>query len=94
MYKVISFFTDLQDGNHPYNVGDAFPRKGKTATEERLKELAGPENKQKRPLIALAEEEGTDEQVDVKNAPEAVPAAEEAKEEEPVKPAKAAKKKR
>lgn len=51
MYKVIEFFTDLQDNNHPYNVGDEFPRKGLTVSEERLAELAGKDNKQGKPLI-------------------------------------------
>lgn len=51
MYKVIKYFTDLQDNNHPYNAGDTFPRKGLTVTEERLAELAGSENKQGVPLI-------------------------------------------
>lgn len=52
MYKVIKFFVDLQDNNHPYNVGDVFPRKGHEVTEERLAELAGSDNKQGVPLIA------------------------------------------
>ena len=39
MYKVIHYFTDLQDFNHPYDVGDTFPRQGVSVTEERLKEL-------------------------------------------------------
>lgn len=51
MYKVIKYFTDLQDSNHPYDVGDVFPRDGLTVTEERLAELAGKENKQGEPLI-------------------------------------------
>ena len=51
MYKVIKFFTDLQDNNHPYNVGDTFPRKGKTADEVRIAELSGSDNKQGKPLI-------------------------------------------
>lgn len=51
MYKVIKYFTDLQDSNHPYNVGDVFPRDGLTVTEERLAELAGKDNKQGVPLI-------------------------------------------
>lgn len=45
MYKVAKHFTDLQDNNHAYNVGDEFPRKGLTVSEERLAELAGTENK-------------------------------------------------
>ena len=24
MYRVVKFFTDLQDGDHPYHVGEAF----------------------------------------------------------------------
>ena len=51
MYKAIHYFTDLQDFNHPYDVGDIFPRPGVSVTEERLKELSGSNNKQKKPLI-------------------------------------------
>lgn len=52
MYKVIVNFKDLQDGNYAYKVGDEFPRKGKTASAERLKELSGSNNKRHTPLIA------------------------------------------
>ena len=45
-YKVIHYFTDLQDFNHPYKVGDVFPRLGMNVTEERLKELSSKNNKQ------------------------------------------------
>ena len=55
MYKVIRFFTDLTDDNHPYNVGDTFPRKGLDVTGERLAELSGKDNKQGVPLIRLVE---------------------------------------
>lgn len=51
MYVVIKAFTDLHDRNHPYNVGDSFPRKGIEVTEERLAELSGSSNKQGMPLI-------------------------------------------
>ena len=57
MYKVIKNFTDLQDKNHPYNVGDTFPRKGLTVSAERLAELAGSNNKQGVPLIAEVKSE-------------------------------------
>lgn len=57
MYEVIHYFTDLQDFDHPYNVGDKFPRNGLTVSEERLKELSGSNNKQHKPLIKFAEEE-------------------------------------
>lgn len=56
MYKVIKYFLDLQDGNHPYHVGDVFPRSGVEVKEERLEELAGSENRQKVPLIAKVDE--------------------------------------
>ena len=51
MYKVIKYFTDLQDGNHPYNVGDIFPREGFEVLPSRIKELAGKKNRQGEPLI-------------------------------------------
>lgn len=51
MYKVIKYFTDLQDNNHPYNVGDTFPHKDAKVEPERIAELAGCNNKQGKPLI-------------------------------------------
>lgn len=44
MYEVIADFIDLQDKNHPYKVGDKFPRKGKVK-KERLEELITTKNK-------------------------------------------------
>ncbi len=61
MYEVIHFFTDLQDFNHPYNVGDIFPRSGMTVSKERIKELSGSNNKQNKPLIRKIEEDTEDE---------------------------------
>ena len=37
MYKVIKYFTDLQDKEHPYHPGDTFPRDGIQVSAERLK---------------------------------------------------------
>ena len=51
-YEVIKKFTDSQDGNHVYNVGDTYPREGYTPSEERITELATDKNRQKTPLIA------------------------------------------
>ena len=51
MYKVLIAFADLEDGNYIYRAGDTYPRKGFTASDERLAELASSENKQNRPLI-------------------------------------------
>ena len=61
MYKVIKHFTDLQDKNHSYNVGDTFPRKGLKVTDERLAELAGSNNKHGVPLVKLVVEEAQTE---------------------------------
>lgn len=55
MYEVIRDFTDLQDNEYPYSVGDIFPREGLNVGEERLKELSGSQNLQKRPLISKIE---------------------------------------
>ena len=51
MYKVIKYFTDLHDNNHPNNLGDTFPRKGVEVKPERIAELSGSNNKQGTPLI-------------------------------------------
>lgn len=67
MYKVIKGFHDLQDSvstkngtiYHEYKVGDVFPREGKKVDENRLKELAGKDNKRGVPLIKEVKEETT-----------------------------------
>ncbi|MDT0711076.1 Rho termination factor N-terminal domain-containing protein [Mammaliicoccus sciuri] len=56
-YKVINYFTDLQDDNHEYNVGDVFPRSGKKVSEERLAELSNTSNRQGKPLIERVDEQ-------------------------------------
>ena len=57
-YKVIRGFTDLQDNNRPYGVGDTFPhaKGGYPVTEKRLAELASCDNKQGAPLIQAVEQ--------------------------------------
>ena len=50
-YKVIKHFVDLQDGNHKYNVGDTYPRKGVDVLQSRINELASKNNRQGVPLI-------------------------------------------
>ena len=57
MYRVIDKFVDLQDNNYGYRPGDEFPRKGGSASEARLKELASANNKQHRPLIEYVADE-------------------------------------
>lgn len=56
-YKVIHFFNDLQDFNHAYHVGDAYPRMGVRVSDARIAELASSKNKQGKPLIALDKNE-------------------------------------
>ena len=51
MYKVIKYFTDMQDNNFAYNVGDEYPRKGMSVLPSRIRELASDENRQGCPLI-------------------------------------------
>lgn len=57
MYKVIKYFTDLQDDNFEYNVGDIYPRAGFDVLPSRIKELAGKKNRQGEPLIEEVEAE-------------------------------------
>ena len=51
MYRVIKSFTDLQDNNYAYYVGDTFPRNGIEAGAERIAELSSDKNLQGVPLI-------------------------------------------
>ena len=51
MYKVIKSFTDLQDNNHAYYVGDTFPHDGVDVDAERIAELKSDKNRLGVPLI-------------------------------------------
>ena len=51
MYKVIKSFTDLQDNNYAYYVGDIFPHNGVEVDAERIAELSSDKNLQGVPLI-------------------------------------------
>lgn len=55
MYKVIKFFTDMQDNNFAYDPKDparnTYPRKGLSVLPSRIKELASDKNRQGCPLI-------------------------------------------
>ena len=51
MYKVIKSFTDLQDNNYAYYVGDTFPHNGVEVDFERIAELASDKNRLGVPLI-------------------------------------------
>ena len=50
-YKVIKYFTDMQDNNFAYNVGDEYPRKDLGVLPSRIKELASDKNRRGCPLI-------------------------------------------
>ena len=51
MYNVIESFTDLQDNNYAYYVGDTFPHNGVEVGAERIAELASDKNRLGVPLI-------------------------------------------
>lgn len=56
-YKVIKYFTDLEDKSFPYEVGDSYPRKGLKVSKERIAQLMGSNNRQGVPLIIEEVEE-------------------------------------
>lgn len=56
-YKVIKYFTDLQDDDYEYHEGDVYPRDGKKVSEERLTELSTNTNRQGTPLIERVQEQ-------------------------------------
>ena len=58
-YTVIRDFTDLQDNNFKYRVGDEFPRPGMKVSDERIDELSTTKNRKGLPMI---EEEPKEEQ--------------------------------
>jgi hypothetical protein len=68
-YKVVHYFEDLQDFNHPYKVGDVFPRLGLNVTDDRLKELSSKNNKQGKPLIEKIKETKEDDFSQYMNPP-------------------------
>ena len=56
MYRVIKYFTDLQDNNHEYNVGDIYPHNKKKVSASRIKELSTDKTRRGVPLIEKVEE--------------------------------------
>ena len=61
MYKAIELFTDLQDNNYRYEVGDEYPRQGLKPTKKRINELLGDSNRRHRPVIEEIVEEVVEE---------------------------------
>lgn len=62
MYRAIVSFTDLQDSNYRYKVGDIFPRKGKRVSKKRIVELSGYDNLRRKPVIEEVTEEVTEDE--------------------------------
>lgn len=56
MYKAIEMFTDLQDNNFKYEVGDEYPRLGLKPSLARIKELSGSDNLRGRAVIEEVED--------------------------------------
>ena len=54
---VVYPFADLHDKKYKYETGDMFPRQGLEVSEDRIKELAGTDNKIGVPLIKVLPEE-------------------------------------
>lgn len=60
MYRALSFFTDNDDGGHPYEKGDVYPRPGLSPTASRINELAGRGNVRGVPVIGLVNDDLTE----------------------------------
>ena len=68
-YEVIEMFTDLQDGEHLYNVDDEYPRMGYKPSTKRIDELSGANNKRGKPLIKAVQESAESVTEGVKEKP-------------------------
>ena len=66
-FRVSKYFTDLQDGNHAYQKGDIYPRKGLKVLASRYKELATTNNRRHEILIEEIEEEKSETKVEETN---------------------------
>ena len=55
IYKALTRFADLNDGNRIYEAGETYPRPGLDVTPERIAELAGRDNRMGYPLIEAVE---------------------------------------
>ena len=56
-FKVIKYFTDMQDNDFEYNEGDFFPRNGLSVLPSRIKELSTTQNRRKEILIVEVPDE-------------------------------------
>lgn len=60
MYRVIKYFTDLQDKGYAYDAGDFYPRVGLEPSPERIKELSSKKNARKEILIVEVQDSTPD----------------------------------
>lgn len=72
MYEVVEYFEDLQDGGHPYNVGDAYPRKGLEVNEARINALLTGKNARNTVFISEKAEKASKAEEPTKSAPKKV----------------------
>jgi hypothetical protein len=69
-YRVIEMFTDMQDGDRVYNVGDTFPHVDAKVSPERIEQLLSGKNRRKKPMIEEVKEvEEAEEIVEQSPAP-------------------------
>lgn len=95
MYRVIQYFTDLQDNGYAYRVGDKYPREGVSPSPVRIRELLSGCNRRRTKLIEEVDEKTLkDEDDSVATLEEALTEepTEEPEEEKEKKPAKSKKK--
>ena len=50
-YRVLEYFTDMQDKNREYKAGNVYPRRGYTPANDRILELATDNNIRRHPVI-------------------------------------------
>jgi hypothetical protein len=87
-FRVIKYFTDLQDNSFAYHEGDLFPREGLEVSDKRIKELSTSANRRKQPLIEAIEEPVEDIPEEITEEPKEEPQEVKA-DESPSKPTKA-----
>lgn len=73
MYKVLTYFEDLQDNGHPYHPGDEFPRNGLRVSMDRIAELSSDKNRRGSKLIEA--EAKVEPKVEAEAEPKAAPKA-------------------
>ncbi len=64
-YRALINWRDIQDSDHEYRIGDAYPREGMLPSVARIKELSSSKNKAGQPCIEevkdIEETKGTEE---------------------------------